>query len=247
PYTPFGARSVAQIRRFLPVARGSLCMAPGGFPAGEPAILLSQRSIEMKFGVGQAVRRLEDQALITGGGRYTDDFRFSNQAHAYILRSPHAHARIAAIDTSNALRARGVLAVLTGADVEADGLGLMPCMIPMTSRDGKPRYDTPRPVLATERVRHVGDPVARVVAKTLLEARDAAEKIEVEYEELPHAVDTYAAAQPGAPKVWEHIPNNIAFDWENGDRAGVEAALRGAHRVIKLRIVNNRVVANSME
>ena len=201
----------------------------------------------MKFGVGQAVKRLEDQALITGGGRFTDDFKLPNPAHAYILRSPHAHARVLRLDTSKAKAARGVLAVLTGADVEADGLGLMPCMIPMTSRDGKPRYDTPRPVLAKDRVRHVGDPVALVVAETLSAARDAAEKIEVEYEELPHAVDTYAAAQPGAPKVWEHIPNNIAFDWEKGDRAGVEAALKGAHRVIKLRIVNNRVVVNSME
>ncbi len=201
----------------------------------------------MKFGVGQAVKRLEDQALITGGGRFTDDFKLPNPAHAYILRSPHAHARILRLDTSKAKVARGVLAVLTGADVEADGLGLMPCMIPMTSRDGKPRYDTPRPVLAKDRVRHVGDPVALVVAETLSAARDAAEKIEVEYEELPHAVDTYAAAQAGAPKVWEHIPNNIAFDWEKGDRAGVEAALKGAHRVIKLRIVNNRVVVNSME
>jgi carbon-monoxide dehydrogenase large subunit len=201
----------------------------------------------MKFGVGQAVKRLEDQALITGGGRFTDDFKLANAAHAYILRSPHAHARIVRLDTSKAKKAKGVLAVLIGADVEADGLGLMPCMIPMTSRDGKPRYDTPRPVLAKDRVRHVGDPVALVVAETLLQARDAAEKIELDYEELPHAVETYAAAQPGAPRVWEHIPNNIAFDWEKGDRAGVEAALKSADRVIKLRIVNNRVVVNSME
>lgn len=201
----------------------------------------------MKFGVGQAVKRLEDQALITGGGRFTDDFKLVNAAHAYILRSPHAHARIVSFDTRKAQKAKGVLAVLTGADVEADKLGLMPCMIPMTSRDGKPRYDTPRPVLAKDRVRHVGDPVALVVAETLLQARDAAEKIEIEYEDLPHAVDTYAAAQPGAPKVWDHIPNNIAFDWEKGDRAAVEAAIKGAHRVIKLRIVNNRVVVNSME
>ncbi len=201
----------------------------------------------MKFGVGQAVKRLEDQALITGGGRFTDDFSFPNQAYASILRSPHAHARIVRLDTRKAAKARGVLAVLTGADVEADGLGLMPCMIPMTSRDGKPRYDTPHPVLAKDRVRHIGDPVALVVAETLHEARDAVESIEVEYEELPHAVDTYAAAQPGAPMVWDHIPNNVAFDWEKGDRAGVEAALAKAYRVVKLRIVNNRVVVNSME
>jgi carbon-monoxide dehydrogenase large subunit len=201
----------------------------------------------MKFGVGQAVRRLEDQVLVTGRGRFTDDVSIPGQAHAHILRSPHAHARIVAIDVGAAKRAPGVVAVLTGADVERDGLGLMPCMIPMTSRDGKPRYDTPRPILARERVRHVGDPVALVVAETLHQARDAAERIAVEYEELPHAVDTYGATQPGAPLVWDHVPDNIVFDWEKGDRAAVEAAIAKAHRVVKLRIVNNRVVANSME
>src|SRR6185369_2298838 len=190
---------------FLPGAAGSLFMAPGGLPCRGPTLLLSQGSSGMKFGVGQAVKRLEDQALITGGGRFTDDFKLPNPAHAYILRSPHAHARILRLDTSKAKVARGVLAVLTGADVEADGLGLMPCMIPITSRDGKPRYDTPRPVLAKDRVRHVGDPVALVVAETLMQARDAAEKIEIDYEELPHAVDTYGATQPGAARVWEHI------------------------------------------
>jgi len=201
----------------------------------------------MKFGVGQAVKRLEDRILVTGGGRYTDDVAIQGQAHAYILRSPHAHARIVSIDVGKAKSAKGVVAVLTGADVERDGLGLMPCMIPMNSRDGKPRFDTPRPILAKDRVRHVGDPVALVVAETLHQARDAAERIAMEYEELPHSVDTYAATQPGAPKVWDHVPNNVAFDWEKGDRAAVEAAMAGAHRVVKLRIVNNRVIVNSME
>ncbi|MCW5771706.1 MAG: xanthine dehydrogenase family protein molybdopterin-binding subunit [Rhodospirillaceae bacterium] len=201
----------------------------------------------MKFGVGQAVTRLEDQALITGGGRFTDDVSITGQAYAYVLRSPHAHARIVSIDIGEAKAAEGVIAVLTGADVERDGLGLMPCLIPMKSRDGTPRYDTARPILQKDRVRHVGDPVALVVAGTLNQARDAAELIEIEYEELPHAVDTYAAAQGGAALVWDHIPGNIAFDWEKGDRAGVEAALTSAKRVVKLRIVNNRVVVNSME
>jgi carbon-monoxide dehydrogenase large subunit len=201
----------------------------------------------MKFGVGQAVTRLEDQALITGGGRYTDDVSVPGQAYAYVLRSPHAHARIAGVDTARARSAAGVIAIFTGADVERDGLGLMPCIIPMKSRDGAPRHDTPRPLLAKERVRHVGDPVALVVAETLNQARDAAEAIEVEYEDLPPAVDTYAAAQPGAAQVWDGIPGNIVFDWEKGDRAAVQAALSAAHRVVKLRIVNNRVVVNSME
>jgi len=201
----------------------------------------------MKFGIGQAVKRLEDRALVTGGGRFTDDVALKGQAHAFILRSPHAHARIASIDVAKAKTAPGVLLVLTGADVERDGLGLMPCMIPMKSRDGKPRYDTPRPILAQGRVRHVGDPVALVVAETMHQARDAAERIEIEYEDLPHAVDTYGATQKGAAKVWDHIPDNIAFDWEKGDRAAAEAAIAGAHKVVKLRIVNNRVVVNSIE
>ncbi|MBL8673738.1 MAG: xanthine dehydrogenase family protein molybdopterin-binding subunit, partial [Rhodospirillales bacterium] len=201
-----------------------------------------------KFGIGQSVRRVEDPRLLTGGGRYTDDTKAgADAARAYVLRSPHAHARIRGIDTATAKAAPGVLTVLTGADVKAAGFGDLPCLIPVQNRDGTMRPDTPRPMLALDRVRHVGDPVALVVADTLDQAKDAAELIEVDYEPLPCAVDTYGAAQPGAPLVHDHIAGNLIFDWEMGNAAATNAAFAKAKRVVKLRIVNNRVVVNSME
>ncbi len=200
-----------------------------------------------KFGVGQAVTRVEDQALLVGGGRYTDDLSVPGMAHAYILRSPHANARILSVDADDAKAEAGVITVLTGADVAADGLGDMPCSIPMTNRDGTERGDTPHPILARDHVRHVGDPVAIVVADSLNQARDAAELIMVDYDDLPAATDTFEATLDGAPQVWEGIKNNVVFDWENGDKAGVGAAMAKAAHVTKLRVINNRVVANPME
>src|SRR5260370_18555467 len=139
----------------------------------------------MKFGVGQPMRRHEDLPLITGRGRYTDDVVLPRMTHAFVLRSPAAHAWIRRIDAAAARRMPGVLFVATGEDVRADGLGDVPCMIPLGNRDGTPRHDTPRPVLALGKVRHVGQPVALVVAETCTAARDAAEAIEVEDELLP--------------------------------------------------------------
>ena len=139
----------------------------------------------MKFGIGQPVRRHEDLRLLTGQGRYTDDITLPRMTHAFVLRSPMAHARIKRVDATAARRMPGVLLVLTGEDVRTDGLGDMPCTTPLVGRDGKPRHDTPRPVLAIDKVRHVGQPVALVVAETLTAARDAAEAIEVDYEALP--------------------------------------------------------------
>jgi CO/xanthine dehydrogenase Mo-binding subunit len=138
-----------------------------------------------KFALGQSVTRIEDAALVQGAGCYTDDFELAGAAHACVLRSPHAHANILNIDTAVARNAPGVLAVLTGADAAADGLGDIPCLVPVTNIDGTPRADTPRPVLAMKRVRHVGDPVALVVAETLAQAKDAAELIAIDYEPLP--------------------------------------------------------------
>ena len=127
-----------------------------------------------KFGIGQSVRRLEDPRLLTGGGRYTDDTRLEGAAaRAYVLRSPHAHADIKRVDTAAARKAPGVLLVLTGDDVKKEGFGDVPCIVPLENRDGSPRGDTPRPMLAQGRVRHVGDPVAMVVAETLEQAKDA--------------------------------------------------------------------------
>jgi carbon-monoxide dehydrogenase large subunit len=201
----------------------------------------------MKFGIGQSVARTEDPRLLTGGGRYVDDFIAQGQAYGHVLRSPHAAAKITKLDAAAAKKMPGVLAVLTHADAAADKLGDMPCLVPMQNRDGSERGDTPRPILANGRVRHVGDPVAFVVAESLGQARDAAETIEVEYSELPSVVDTVGAAKPGAPLVWDDIKSNVVFDWEQGDAKAVDAAFAKAAHTHKIELVNNRVVVNSME
>ena len=203
----------------------------------------------MKFGIGQPMRRDEDMPLVTGQGRYTDDIVLPRMAHAFVLRSPIAHARIKRLDAAAARRMPGVLLVLTGEDVRADGLGDVPCTAPLVSRDGKPRHDTPRPVLAVEKARHVGEPVALVVGETLTAARDGAETIEVEYEQLPAVTQAKDAIASGAPQLFDHIPGNIVFDWDNdmGDAAATEAAFAKAARVVTLELVNNRIVVNSME
>lgn len=201
-----------------------------------------------KFGIGDSVRRLEDPRLLTGGGRYTDDTKLSQPAaRMYVLRSPHAHADIRKLDTTAAKKAPGVLAVFTGADVEKEGFGDVPCLVPLDNRDGTPRADTSRPMLAKDRVRHVGDPVALVVADTLDQAKDAAELIDVDYAPRAHTVGTYESAQPGAPLVHDHIKSNIAFDWAMGDQAATDAAFKKAARTVSLRLVNQRLVVNSME
>src|ERR1700742_2037469 len=157
----------------------------------------------MKFGIGQPVRRHEDIRLLTGKGRYTDDIALPRMAHAFVLRSPAAHAGIKRVDAGAGRALPGVLLVRPADDVRADGLGDVPCTTPLTSRDGKPRHDTPRPVLAIGKVRHVGPPVALVVAETLAAARDAAEAIEVEYEQLPSVADAKDALVAGAPQLFD--------------------------------------------
>jgi aerobic carbon-monoxide dehydrogenase large subunit len=203
----------------------------------------------MKFGLGQPVRRHEDLRLITGQGRYTDDVVLPQMTYAFVLRSPVAHANIKRLDVSPAQRMPGVLFVASGDDIRADGLGDVPCTVPLVSRDGKPRHDTPRPALAQGKVRHVGQPVALVVAETLTAARDAAEAIEVEYDQLPAVTDARDAIRPGAPQLFAHIPGNVVFDWDNdmGDAKATEAAFAKAARIVTLELVNNRVIVNSME
>jgi aerobic carbon-monoxide dehydrogenase large subunit len=203
----------------------------------------------MKFGIGQPVRRFEDLRLITGQGRYTDDVMLPNMAYAFVLRSPMGHANIKRIDAVAARKMPGVLFVGTGDDVRADGLGDVPCTTPLMSRDGKPRHDTPRPILAQGKVRHVGQPVALVIAQTLAQARDAAEAIDVDYESLPAVTEAKDALAPGAPQLFDHVPGNLLFDWDNdaGNAKATEAAFARAVHVVNLELINNRVVANSME
>jgi carbon-monoxide dehydrogenase large subunit len=202
----------------------------------------------MKFGIGQPVPRTEDPRFLKGSGRFTDDFAPPHVAYGYVLRSPHAHARIKSIDVAKAKISPGVLLVLTGADVKADGLGTLPCGAPPIAFGGPLKvFMGLQSILAQERVRHVGDPVAFVVADTLHQARDAAELIRIDYEELPAAIVTDLAAKPGAPPVWDGAPSNIWFAMERGDKAATDAAFAKAARVVSLKVVNNRLSANSME
>jgi aerobic carbon-monoxide dehydrogenase large subunit len=200
-----------------------------------------------QFGVGQPVPREEDPYLLRGAGRYVDDVRLPDLARAVVLRSPHAHARIRSINTDAARAAPGVLLVLTGESPEVAALGLQVPRMPRKRRDGSPGFIAPQPHLARGEVRFVGDPVAFVVAETLNQAKDAAELVEVDYEPLPALVATAAAVEPGALKIWENCPDNVAFYHEIGNKAAVEAAFAGAAHVVKHRMVINRITANSME
>jgi aerobic carbon-monoxide dehydrogenase large subunit len=201
-----------------------------------------------QFGIGQPVRRVEDRRFLTGRGHYLDDIVRPRQAHAVMLRSPHAHALVRAID-SRAAAGPGVLAILTGADLAQDGIGTIPCLSGVANMAAPPRPAIA--AVAGGRVRHVGDTVAIVVAESLAAARDAAERIAVDYEPLPSVVDTGQALEPGRPAVWpeerDRHPQNLCFDWEIGDRAEVERAIAAARHRVSLSLVNNRVIAHSME
>ncbi len=200
-----------------------------------------------KFGAAQSMRRVEDQRFLTGTGRYTADVSLPRQAYAYVLRSPHASARIQGLDVDAARRLPGVIAIYTAADIEAEGLGLLPCIIPVENRDGTQRANPPRAALAKDRVRHVGDPVAFVVAESLAQARDGAEAIMVDYAPLPAVADMRQALAAGAPSVWDETPSNLCLDWERGDKAKTDAAFATAAHVVKLEVDNNRIVVASME
>ena len=200
-----------------------------------------------KFGIGQGMKRKEDQRFLTGQGQYTDDLAVAGMARAVLVRAPMAHARITGIETAGAKAAPGVLAVLTGEDVAADGLGALPCAALLKGRDGKRAVGPAYPLLVRDRVRHVGDAVALVVAETLEQARDAAELVEVGYDALPAVPGIDAASAPGAPLVWDEAPGNLCVDWETGDAGAVEAAFKTAAKVAELTLVNNRIVVNSIE
>jgi aerobic carbon-monoxide dehydrogenase large subunit len=200
-----------------------------------------------EFAVGQGVPRFEDPRLVKGEGCYVGDMAFPGMAFGHVLRSPHAHARIRAIDVSGAQASPGVLAVLTGADWQASGFGDLPVPGGMKRRDGSPLYRPPFPALVKDRVRWVGDYVAFVVAETLHQAMDAAELIVVDYEPLPAVTATADAVLPGAPLVFDDCPNNICFVQLDGDKTATDAAFARADHVVKHRFAINRVTAASME
>jgi aerobic carbon-monoxide dehydrogenase large subunit len=200
-----------------------------------------------KFGVGQGMKRKEDQRFLTGQGQYTDDLSIDGMARAVLVRAPLAHARITGIDVADAAAMPGVLAVLTARDVSGDGLGDLPCAALINGSDGKPAIGPAYPLLARDRVRHVGDAVALVVAETLERARDAAEVVEVSYDQLPAVSDVVSASADNAPLVWDEAPGNLCVDWETGDSAAVKAAFAKAAKVAELSLVNNRIIVNSIE
>jgi carbon-monoxide dehydrogenase large subunit len=199
----------------------------------------------MKFGIGQPVPRTEDPTLVRGEGCYTDDIKLPGEAYAVIVRSRVAHGVIKGIDTSAARSMPGVLGVYTGADL-AD-YGTLKCIVPFNNRDGTPMIKPPRPALPTDKVRYVGDPIAFVVAETSLQARDAAEAIEVDIDQLPAVVRPEEAARPGAPLIHAEAPGNVALDYHYGDTEQVAAAFAKAAHVTRLELVNSRVVVNAME
>src|SRR5580692_7245039 len=198
-------------------------------------------------GIGAAVRRKEDHRFITGKGHYTDDINRPGQAFAYFVRSPHAHATIKSIDSKAAAAMPGVLAVLTGTELATDKIGNLICGWMIHSKDGTPMKMAAHPALASGKVCHVGDPLAVVIAETLAQARDAAEKVKVDYGVLPAVAEPAAAQKNGAPQIHDVAPRNTIYQWHLGDPKAVDAAFKSAKHVTKLDIVNNRLVPNAIE
>ena len=198
-------------------------------------------------GIGATVRRKEDQRFITGKGHYTADVNRPGQTHACFVRSPHAHARIKGIDAAAASKMPGVVAVLTGADLAVDKLGNLICGWMIHSKDGSAMKMAPHPALAQTKACHVGDPVAVVIAETLAQAKDAAEKVKVDYEVLPAVADPAQAQSAGAAQIHEVAPKNTIYQWQLGDKGKTDAAFQSAAHVTKLDIVNNRLVPNAIE
>ncbi|MGO1121031.1 xanthine dehydrogenase family protein molybdopterin-binding subunit [Rhodovibrionaceae bacterium A322] len=200
-----------------------------------------------QFGMGQGLERLEDQRLLTGAGNYIEDTNLDNQAYALFVRSPFAHAEITGYDLEDAREADGVLAVLSAEDLTAEGIGDIPCLVPMPGKDGSQTLTAPYPALARDRVRHVGDAVVLVVAETLNQARDAAELVMVDYEPLDAVTNAAEALKPGAPQVHPEIPGNLSLTWAQGDEEATAQAFAKAHKIAQVELINNRVVVSSME
>ena len=197
--------------------------------------------------IGQSVKRVEDKRFLTGKGKYTDDIVLPDMTYAYLVRSPFAHAKINSIDTSAAEAVEGVVAVFTGKDTTAAGIAGVPCGWQIDFRNGDTMKEPPHPLLVSDKAHHVGDGVAVVIAEDRATAKDAAELIVVDYEELPAIIDAAKAVEDGAPLVHDDVPNNTCFDWEIGDEEKTNAAMAGAHHITTLEFINQRLVANAIE
>jgi carbon-monoxide dehydrogenase large subunit len=207
--------------------------------------LTAERLSVEKFAVGQSVPRSEDPMLLRGMGHYTDDVSLPGQAYVVMVRSQNAHGIIRAVETQAALKMPGVLGVYTAADLK--GYGPLKCVVPFNNRDGTPMKKPLREALAVGKVRYVGDPVAFVVAETVLQAKDAAEAVTMDIEQLPAVTAAEAAAEDGAPQLYDDVPGNVALDYHFGDAGAVNAAFAAAAHVTKLNLVNSRLVVNAME
>src|SRR5580704_13137322 len=219
------------LRAARPVARGTAIDA----------------AVKANDGIGASVRRVEDARLLRGAGRFVADIVIPGELHSAIVRSPHAHATIRKIDTARAAAAPGVVAVFSGTDMAADHVGPMLALWAIRGADGKPMAEPPRWALARERVRHVGEPVAVVIAQTREQALDAAELVEVDYETLAAVVDARAAAGAQAPQLHDAAPENICFRWARGDEAAVRQAVQSAAHVTRLDLINNRLIGAAIE
>ena len=194
--------------------------------------------------IGESLKRKEDVRFLTGVGNYTDDVDQANQKYAYFVRSPHAHARVKGVDTAEAAKMPGVAAIYSGKDIEGK-MGGLPCGWLISNPDGSPMKEPMHPILAIGKVRYVGDHVAMVVADTLEQARNAAEAVQVDYEELAPVIDMKKAKD--GPALHDEAPDNHCYKWTLGDKAAVDAAFAGAAHVSKLDLVNNRLIPNAIE
>jgi aerobic carbon-monoxide dehydrogenase large subunit len=201
----------------------------------------------LRFGGGRGAIRSEDAPLVTGAGKFTDDINLPGQACAAFVRASLAHAAIRAVEVASAVRMPGVLAVITGRDLAAENIGGIPPVASFNGRDGKPMYQACMPVLAADRVRYVGEAVAIVIAETVDQALDAAEMVEVRLDQLPAASDVRRSMAPDAPAIWPDAPGNIALDWEDGDRAAVDAAFSRAAHVERVKLADTRLAPSAME
>ena len=200
-----------------------------------------------RYAIGQPMSQVEAPRLLTGRGRYTDDVTLPRQAYAVFLRSPHAHAEIKSMDSSAAAEMPGVIAILTGQDWASDGLGNLPGNAPPKRRDGSPGYRPPRPAITRDRVRHVGQIVAMVIAESVALGKDAAEAIEIDYETLPIHLDAVTGSDPSVPRLWPDCANNESFVSIKGDADAADAAIKAAPHVVRDTFVVSRVAANTME
>src|SRR5260221_221566 len=197
--------------------------------------------------IGARVQRKEDYRFLTGAGQYPDDVQMPNQAHAVFVRSPHAHASLKKISVEKARKAPGVIGVFVGKDLADAKVGGLPCGWLITDVNGQPMKEPPHPCLAQGKARYVGDHVAMVIAETHQQARDAAELVKVDYEELPAVVRAGEARQKGAPVLHDIAPDNTCYVWGLGDKARMDKAFSGAAHVTTLEFLNNRLIPNAIE